>query len=232
MSAQLKQAHLAWPADTDAARWPLATALALLLEAALLAALAWYAAQPAPKPPPPLQITLVQPKPLAKPPAPKPLPAKPKPKPLPRVHHQAHPRPLPTPPRPRIQPPPPPLPQARPAMPLTPPPPPPPPPKPVAPDLAAVKLGFEGALREAIQAAVRYPEAARLMRLQGRTLVRFAFRDGHASAIRVATSSGIPPLDEAAIAAVRNAPYPPTPAALAGRALTFEIWVRFHLDSP
>ena len=235
MSAEAASVRASWPATGDAARWPLATALALVLEAGLLATVAWYAAQPAHRAPPPLQITLVQPRPLPKPPAPKPPPPKPRPKPhpLPHMHHPVHPPPraLPPPPQPRIQPPPAPLPATKPAMPV-PPPPPAPPPKPRTPDIAAVKFSFEGSLREAIQAAVHFPEAARLMHVQGRTLVRFAFRDGHVSAVQVVTSSGVPPLDQAAIAAVRQAPYPPTPAALAGRTLSFEIWVRFHLDNP
>lgn len=236
MSSHATTARASWRDATDSARWPLATGVALLLEAALLAALAWYAAQPAPKPPPPMVISLVQPRPLPTPPAPKPPPPRPKPRPRPhpqpRVHHPVRPprHVLPPPPQPRIQPPPAPLPATRPAMPVAPPPP--PPPKPAKPDPEAVKFSFEAALREAIQATVHFPEAARLMHLQGRTLVRFTFRDGHVGAIRVVTSSGVPPLDQAAIAAVRNAPCPSTPAALAGRALSFEIWVRFHLDSP
>ena len=217
----------------DERRWPLATLLALLLEIALFGAAAWLIGRTrAPQPLAPVQIVLEAPRPAPKPLAPpvvKPKPPKPTP-PKPRARPRPLPRPLPTPVQPRIVTPPAPTPQTRPAMPVAPPPP--PPPKPAKPDPEAVKFSFEAALREAIQATVHFPEAARLMHLQGRTLVRFTFRDGHVSAIRIVTSSGVPPLDQAAIAAVRNAPCPPTPAALAGRALSFEIWVRFHLDSP
>ncbi len=217
----------------DERRWPLATLLALLLEIALFGAAAWMIGHAhAPQPLAPVQIVLEAPRPAPKPLAPpvvKPKPPKPMP-PKPRARPHPLPRPLPTPVQPRIVTPPAPTPQTRPAMPVAPPPP--PPPKPAKPDPEAVKFSFEAALREAIQATVHFPEAARLMHVQGRTLVRFTFRDGHVSAIRIVTSSGVPPLDQAAIAAVRNAPCPPTPAALAGRALSFEIWVRFHLDSP
>ena len=43
-------------------------------------------------------------------------------------------------------------------------------------------MGYE--LRSAIQAAVRYPQAARMMQLTGKTLVGFDFRDGVASHLR------------------------------------------------
>ena len=110
------------------------------------------------------------------------------------------------------------------------PPAPPPPPAPPAPDLASIKASFEAELRSAIQAAVRYPRAARLMQLTGKTLVGFDFRDGSVSHLRVVTSSGTDLLDHAALDAVRNAPYPATPQALQGKAMAFTIWVRFHLS--
>ena len=228
----------AWEEPGPRGRWPLALALALLIEATLLAALAWLGTHQAPPPPPPVEITLSQPKPLPKPVTPKPQPPKPHPKPQPKPRpHPVHPlpkprpRPLPAPPPPRaLIPPPSPQPAARPAMPVTPPPPAPPVP-PQHPDLTATRLSFEGALREAIQAAVRFPEAARLMHVGGRVLVSFEFLDGKVSQVRVAQSSSVPMLDAAALASVRDAPYPPTPAALASRSMRFRIWVRFHLEN-
>ena len=225
-----------WTEPGSRGRWPAALALALLIEATLLGTLAWLGTHQAPPPPPPVEITLSQPKPAVpkppplKPPPPKPQPPKPQPRPRPHPAHP-HPKPLPPPPQPRaLIPPPSPQPAAKPAMPVAPPPP--PPPAPVAhPDLAATRLSFEGALREAIQAAVRFPEAARLMHVGGRVLVSFDFLDGKVSQVRVAQSSGVDMLDTAALAAVREAPYPPTPAALASQSMRFRIWVRFHLES-
>lgn len=224
-------------------RWVVSTALALGIEALALGALAWFVSRSPPPPPPPapVEITLAQPKPVPKP-VPKVVPPKPQPKPKPvprhiprpRPHPVVHPKPLPPlppPPLPRIQPPPAPVAAARPAMPVTPPPPAPPPqPKPPKPDSAAVKATFESLVREAIQDAVHYPEAARLMHLEGRVLVSFHYLDGQVSQVRVVTSSTMPPLDQAALRAVRAAPYPATPAALAGRPMDFTIWVRFKLS--
>ena len=249
MSAAVASDAQAWREPRGGGRWTASLGLALLLEAALLGVMAWLLSRPAPPPPPvPIEITLTQPRPLpkpvlAKPTPPKPPPPKPLPKPLPKpkpvVHPQPRPHPLPRPKpiappvQPRLQPPPP-APRAalKPAMPVVPPAPAPKPkPLPVhAPDLATVRLNFEGALREAVQAAVRYPEAARLMHVGGRVLVSFRMLDGKVSDIAVVQSSGIGALDRAARAAVADAPYPPTPTPLAGQAMHFRIWVRFHLD--
>ncbi len=218
-------------------RWATATALALLIELLVLAALAWWSSRPAPPPPPqPVEITLTQPKPPPKVVTPKPPPPKPKPKVLPKpkprvVHHVVHHPPPPAPPKPRIQPPPTPAPATRPTMPVAPPPPPPPPRKPPKADVAALRMSFEALLREAVQDAVHYPESARLMQVEGRTLVGFTFIDGRVSQVHVVKSSGVPSLDSAALRAVRTAPYPQPPAALAGHALSFVIWVRFHLSN-
>ncbi len=239
MNLAAAQRPPAWHEPDDGKRWLASTGLALLIEVVVLVAMAWWVSRPAPPPPPqPVEITLTQPKPqpkvvTPKPPPPKPKPPKPKPKPLPRpkVRHIVHPKPLPLPPKPRIQPPPAPVPAARPAMPVAPPPPPPPPPrKPPKVDTAALQMSFEVLMREAIQDAVHYPEAARLMQVEGRTQVAFTFLDGRVSQLRVVHSSGVPSLDRAALQAVRTAPYPAPPAALAGRPLAFVVWVRFRLS--
>lgn len=230
--------HESWNEPGGRGRWPAALALALLIEAALLGVLAWLGSHRAPPPPPPVEITLSQPRPVPRPVTPKPPPPKPHPKPQPKPRpHPVHPhpkplpRPLPPPPQPRaLISPPSPQPAAKPAMPVVPPAPAPVPPMP-HPDLAATRLSFEAALREAVQAAVRFPEAARLMHAGGRVLVGFDFLDGKVSQVRVVQSSGVDMLDAAAMAAVREAPYPPTPAALASQPMRFRIWVRFHLES-
>ncbi|MDE1951557.1 MAG: TonB family protein [Betaproteobacteria bacterium] len=245
MSAVLQQGPQPWREPHDAQRWPLAAGAALLLEVVIVGALLGLADHDVTSPPPaPMQIVLDAPKPapqtlappVPKPPEPKPVPkAMPKPRP---VVHKALPRPRPqpevqpAPPSPKVQAPPAPAPDTQPAMPVAAPTPPAPPqpPVPPAPEIASIQASFEAALRSAIQAAVRYPQAARLMRLSGKTLVGFDFRDGVVSHLRVVTSSGAGPLDHAALDAVRNAPYPVTPRVLQGKTMAFTIGVRFRLN--
>ncbi len=213
-------------------RWAGSIVSALIVEAGLLGALAWWSSHRAPPPPPaPVEIVLEAPKPAPRTVAP-PTPPKPQPRPhkQPPRHHVTPPRPAPV-PQPVVPPPPAPVPQSRPAMPVPPAPVPPPPPTPVqAPDLASLKATLESQLRSAIQAAVRYPGAARMMHLTGRALVGFQWRDGHASGLRIITSAGADLLDRAALDAVRDAAYPRPPPSLRGESMTFEIWVHFHLE--
>ncbi|MGC8702415.1 MAG: energy transducer TonB [Thiomonas sp.] len=248
MSAVLQHAPAPWRDDEDGKRWPVAALAALLLEAALIGAVVWWSNHPAPPPPPPpIQIVLEAPKPAPKtvaPPAPKPPEPKPVPKPvvkpLPKpIVHKVQPKPVQPPqpqpapqPTPKVEAPPAPAPDTKPAMPVAAPAPlaPPPPPAPAAPDVASIKATFEAELRSAIQAAVRYPQAAKMMQLTGKTLVGFDFQDGTVSHLRVLTSSGADLLDHAALDAVRNAPYPATPRELQGKSMAFTIWVRFHLS--
>ena len=250
MSAVLQHEPQPWREPQDGRRWPLAAGTALLLEVAIVGALFRLADHgAAPPPPAPMQIVLDAPKPapqtvappVPKPPEPKPVPKViPKPKPEPRpVVHKALPRPLPKPevqpppPSPKVQAPPAPVPDTRPAMPVAAPTPPAPPqpPAPAAPVAASIKASFEAALRSAIQAAVRYPQAARLMRLTGRTLIHFTFTHGRVSAITVSRSSGNTGLDQAAIRAVKNAQYPAVPLALSKSVMHFQIWVRFKFSN-
>lgn len=85
-------------------------------------------------------------------------------------------------------------------------------------------------LRASIQAALRYPESARMEGASGRTLVAFVYRDRAVSGIRVVTSSGMGLLDHAAVAAVRDAECPPPPHGMEGKSLPEQLWVDFRLD--
>ena len=78
-----------------------------------------------------------------------------------------------------------------------------------------------------MQAALRYPAAARMMGVTGRTRVAFAYRDGAVDGIGVVQSAGTPMLDVAALAAVRSARYPPPSDAIAGQTLRLLVWVEF-----
>lgn len=219
---------------------------ALLLESALLASGAWLLthtvqAAPAAEKRGPVRIALVSPPkpsvpkpPTPKPPPPKPKPKPPKPKPLPRPkppppkpHHVVH-HAVPVPkPVPRTIPTPKPLP--------VPPPPPPPtpvvhtlPPQPATSNQLAL---FAARVHAAVQASLIYPISARVLGLTGRTKVGFTYRDGHVSGVRLLISCGYPALDRAALNAVRDARYPPPPAALASKTQTLTIWVRFKSSS-
>ena len=52
MNAVLSHSPAVWHEDQDGKRWPLAALVALLLEAGLLVAVAWWSSRPAPPPPP------------------------------------------------------------------------------------------------------------------------------------------------------------------------------------
>jgi protein TonB len=87
---------------------------------------------------------------------------------------------------------------------------------------------LEARIRAAVQAAVHYPPAARMMGLVGRARVLLTYRDGTAGGPAVVQTSGAQVLDEAALAAVRSAHYPPPPASIVGHAMRFLVWVEFR----
>jgi len=191
---------------------------------------------PAPVQLPPTTLTLAAP-PAPTPPAPKPaVPTPPQPRtpppvrPVVPVHHVVtH-----TPPKPAVVPPPQPVPTPAPVVPSAVPtesaprPAPETPPPPALP--AAASPSFEGALRAAIQAALHYPESARMAGMSGRTRVAFRYRDGVVSNVSVVVSSGMGLLDRAAVAAVRDAAYPKPEPAFLGKTLSEQLWVTFNLD--
>lgn len=87
---------------------------------------------------------------------------------------------------------------------------------------------LEARVRDAVQAAVHYPAAARMMGLTGRARVRLDYQNGVVDDPSLAQSSGAPMLDRAAISAAQAANYPPAPPDLAGRLLRFLVWVEFR----
>ncbi len=90
------------------------------------------------------------------------------------------------------------------------------------------EASLEARIRDAVQAAVRYPAAARMMEITGRARVRLDYRDGLVNGSLLAQSSGTPMLDQAALSAAQGAHYPATPPALAGRLMRFLVWVEFR----
>lgn len=87
---------------------------------------------------------------------------------------------------------------------------------------------FEARVREAVQAAVRYPAAARIMGLVGRVRVLLEYRSGALITASLAQSAGTPMLDDAALAAVREARYPAPRLGDDGRLLRLLVWVEFR----
>jgi len=87
---------------------------------------------------------------------------------------------------------------------------------------------LEGRIREAVQAAVHYPPAARMMGVTGRARVLLDYRGGTVDNPTLAQSSGAPLLDTAALAAARDAHYPKPPPDLEGQRLRFLVWVEFR----
>ena len=109
----------------------------------------------------------------------------------------------------------------------TPPPPPPPPPA----VNADVVDRFQAEVRAAIQAAIIYPPTAKMMKQQGRAKVAFTLTHGHAEGAQIIQSSGVAAIDTAALAAVRDANYPAPPPEMAGKPLSFAVFVVFSLAS-
>ncbi|WP_308388024.1 energy transducer TonB [Acidithiobacillus sp. AMEEHan] len=208
--------------------------LAAVAEAVLIGLSAWESAQQRTPPPalPPMQLQLVKeepPKPT--PPAPKPpvptLPKpapKPTPKPQPRPLPRPAPRPTPTPVREVLPPSPLPSPvQAPPAPPVKPAPPPP------APANPAVKADYLAQVKGAIQAAVHFPDAARMLGQGGRVQVEFTLQDGVITSLHILQKGSMDSFNSAALSAVRDARLPPVPAELKGKRFQLELWVEFVL---
>ncbi len=97
---------------------------------------------------------------------------------------------------------------------------------PAAPSRAGLD-SYEGRLKSAIQAALRYPPAAAMMGRDGRARVAFSISDARAADIRLLRGTGSSQLDEAALAAVRQAAYPRPPAEIGARSMAMLVWVEF-----
>jgi len=105
-----------------------------------------------------------------------------------------------------------------------------PPPPPPAPAVNAEAVDrFQAEVRAAIQAAIVYPPTARMMKQQGRAKVAFTLTHGHAEGAQLLQSSGVATIDTAALAAVRDANYPAPPPEMAGKPLSFAVFVVFSL---
>jgi protein TonB len=221
-----------------APRWWRAAALALVVEAVVLIGAGWIVNPPRPsasvRDEIQLDLTALPPADVPKPPEsepPKVEPVKPEPpksqvKPEPRKQALPPPIPLKT-----VPPPAGPMSAAASDFALPPPTPPiePTPVRSVA-DTSAVLDLFQAQARAAVQAALRYPNAARIRKLVGQCRLGFDYRDGQASGAHIVASSGYDILDDAAVAALTNATLPSPPPDLAGHLLKLTIAVNFSLQ--
>lgn len=159
---------------------------------------------PPPKPPPPL------PRPPVPVPPPKPLP-KPRPRPVPVHHHIVHkPKPVPH----MSAPPPPPQPAPQPA------------PIPAAVQESALEA-YAGAVHQVVQADLKVPQMVEMMHLSGVTGLALRIApDGTLLAARVIRSSGAPPIDRAALAAVRATHFPRFTPDMPHHPITVDIAVK------
>jgi protein TonB len=87
---------------------------------------------------------------------------------------------------------------------------------------------YQGQVRQAVQRTTVYPMGARASHQTGRAQVAFTLQGDKAGEPTLVQSSGFPILDRAALAAVRDARYPPPPPTLAGREMRFLVWVEFQ----
>ncbi len=169
---------------------------------------------------------LPQPKPMPKPkPLPKPLPPPPKP--------VAPPKPPPPVPRPMPHPRPKPVPRPAPVRPVPHivPPEPAPPPQPAisAAEIESATERYAALLREAVQNNLRVPREVEMMHLRGTTTVAIRVApNGTVLSVSVVHSSGVPPIDKAALATVRSTRFPEFLSKMPKTPQMFELQVKLR----
>ncbi len=96
-------------------------------------------------------------------------------------------------------------------------------------DADALLPALEARIDAAVQRAAVLPAAAGRQHRQGRTRLRFTYLDGTVRDVSVVASSLSRILDNAALAAVRDAIIPSAPPKLRGRRLDLLVWINFRL---
>ena len=89
---------------------------------------------------------------------------------------------------------------------------------------------WEARIHQAVQNALVYPNAARLMHREGRTRIRFEYDHGSVARVSVVEASTLAALDHAAMDAVTRAAIPAPPPEIAGQDRTLLLWVTFTLS--
>jgi protein TonB len=107
-----------------------------------------------------------------------------------------------------------------------------PPPRP-APVSAAVRENaleaYAGAVHRMVQADLKVPQMVEMMHLSGTTEIALRIApDGRLLGARVIHSSGAPPIDRAALAAVRAAQFPDFSAKMPHHPITVDIAVKLR----
>jgi len=87
---------------------------------------------------------------------------------------------------------------------------------------------FQTQVQAAVRQAVQYPQAAKLMGLEGAVQISFQYEQAQAQEVKVLQSSHVSVLDEAALDAARHAHYPSPPPGLNAQGHIFVVWIRFH----
>lgn len=107
----------------------------------------------------------------------------------------------------------------------------PPPPPPTAHPIVnpGQRLTYLSAVRAAIQGAVQFPAAARMLRMDGRVRVKFELVNGVVSQLRIITPGQLKAFNSNALLAVHDAGIPAPPKALAHHVFHLVLWVNFHL---
>lgn len=97
---------------------------------------------------------------------------------------------------------------------------------------ASLLARYIAELHAAIQSGLQVPGMVRAMRLSGIATVVFELTPaGHLLWARLSRSSGVPMIDQAALAKVKATEYPPFPAKLPQRDTTFKIKVRLQTNT-
>ncbi len=104
---------------------------------------------------------------------------------------------------------------------------PPPPPQTVVENTRSVLARYTAMLNSAIQSGLRVPGMVRAMRLHGIATVIFELKpSGRLLWAKLERSSGMPPIDQAALAKVKSSRFPPFLKGLPRQATTFQIAVK------
>ena len=208
------------PSPVPAARHPQVTRIRMLAPPPKPKPVPPKPLPPPPKPVQPPKPHVPPPPPIPKPPlpvpVPKPLPKPvPKPRPKPVVHHRPAPRPKPV----AHQVP-------RPVAPT----PPKPQPVPAAVQENALEA-YAGSVHVAVQADLKVPEMVKMLHLSGVTELALRIApSGQLLGVSVIRSSGAPPIDRAALAAVRATRFPPFGATMPHHPITVDISIRLRTN--
>jgi protein TonB len=101
----------------------------------------------------------------------------------------------------------------------------------LSPTIARAQAGWMKGLVQELERNKRIPEAARKKRGQWETVVAFTLdRTGKVVTVRIERSSGVPVLDEEALALLKRVKFPPAPDELPGEAFDYTVPIKFKVS--